>query len=122
MKKYIFNRDEFTWAEEFYEIIKKKMGLPDYFGCNADALWDMLTGYIDTPCEIVLVGFGKEENVYNRNFLQRIISCFEDAAKEYPEQFKLTKIAYKSFPLGSSPNLKTSKSGIVLNRQKDDGK
>ena len=44
MKKYIFNRDEFTWAEEFYEIIKKKMGLPDYFGCNADALWDMLTG------------------------------------------------------------------------------
>ena len=93
MKKYIFNRDEFTWAEEFYELIKKKMGLPDYFGCNADALWDMLTGYIDTPCEIVLVGFGKEENVYNRNFLQRIISCFEDAAKEYPEQFKLTKIA-----------------------------
>lgn len=93
MKKYIFNRDEFTWAEEFYDIIKKKMELPNYFGCNADALWDMLTGYIDTPCEIVLVGFGKEENVYNRNFLQRIISCFEDAAKEYPEQFKLTKIA-----------------------------
>jgi ribonuclease inhibitor len=93
MKKYIFNRDEFTWAEEFYEIIKKKMGLPDYFGCNADALWDMLTGNIDTPCEIVLVGFGKEENVYNRNVLQWIISCFEDVAKEYPEQFKLTKIA-----------------------------
>ena len=57
MKKYIFNRNEFTWAEEFYDIIKKKMELPDYFGCNADALWDMLTGYIDTPCEIVLVGF-----------------------------------------------------------------
>jgi RNAse (barnase) inhibitor barstar len=53
----------------------------------------MLTGYVDTPCEIVLVGFGKEENVYNRNFLQRIISCFEDAEKEYPEQFKITKIA-----------------------------
>ena len=64
----------------------------DYFGCNADALWDMLTGYIDTPCEIILVGFDKEENVYNRNFLQRIISCFEDAEKEYPEQFKVTKI------------------------------
>ena len=93
MKKYIFNRNEFTWAEEFYDIIKKKMELPDYFGCNADALWDMLTGYIDTPCEIVLVGFGQEENAYNRNFLQRIISCFEDAAKEYPEQFKLTKVA-----------------------------
>ena len=85
MKKYIFNRNEFTWAEEFYDIIKKKMELPDYFGCNADALWDMLTGYIDTPCEIVLVGFGQEENVYNKNFLQRIISCFEDAAKEYPD-------------------------------------
>ena len=70
MKKYIFNRDEFIWAEEFYDIIKKKMELPDYFGCNADTLWDMLTGYIDTPCEIVLVGFGKEENQYNRNMLK----------------------------------------------------
>ena len=25
MKKYIFNRNEFTWAEEFYDVIKKKM-------------------------------------------------------------------------------------------------
>lgn len=53
----IFHRNEFTCAEEFYEVIKKKLELSDYFGCNVDALWDMLTGYIDTPCEIVLVRF-----------------------------------------------------------------
>ncbi len=92
MKKYIFEREEFKWAEEFYEVIKRKMELPDYFGSNADALWDMLTGFIETPCEIVLIGFDREENEYNKNMLKRIISCFETAEKEFPDQFKITKI------------------------------
>ena len=35
MVKYEFNRNEFEWAEEFYDIIQKKMNLPDWFGKNA---------------------------------------------------------------------------------------
>lgn len=89
MKRYIFNREEFDWAEEFYLLIKKKMNLPEYFGCNVDALWDVLTGYIETPCEIVFIGFNKQENEYNKNLINRIISCFKDAEKEYPNKFKI---------------------------------
>ena len=91
MKKYIFNRNEFTWAEEFYDIIKKKMELPDYFGCNADALWDMLTGYIDTPCEIVLVGFGQEENVYNKNFFNGLFLVSKMLQKNILNNLRLRK-------------------------------
>ena len=65
------------------------MNLPEYFGCNADALWDVLTGYIETPCEIVFIGFNKQENEYNKNLINRIISCFKDAEKEYPNKFKI---------------------------------
>lgn len=54
MKIYKFNRNEFNWAEEYYILIQKKMNLPDWFGKNADVLWDMLTGYIETPCKIIL--------------------------------------------------------------------
>ncbi|MBQ8451207.1 MAG: barstar family protein [Clostridia bacterium] len=89
MKKYTFNRNEFEWAEEFYEIIKQRMDLPDWFGKNPDALWDMLTGHIETPCEITLVGFGKEKHEYNALIINNILETFNDAEKEYPNEFKI---------------------------------
>ena len=90
MVKYEFNRNEFEWAEEFYDIIQKRMNLPDWFGKNADALWDMLTGHIETPCEITLIGFNNEENnKYNKIIMERILFCFYEAEKEYPEEFKI---------------------------------
>ena len=90
MKKYSFDRNEFKWAEEFYDLIQKEMELPDWFGKNADALWDMLTGYIDTPCEIVLKNFKGKENDYNEEILTKILQCFFDAEKQFPNDFKIT--------------------------------
>lgn len=89
MKKYIFDRNEFKWAEEFYDLIQKEMELPDWFGKNADALWDMLTGYVDTPCEIILKNFTGKENDYNEEILTRILQCFFDAEKQFPNDFKI---------------------------------
>ena len=91
MVKYEFNRNEFEWAEEFYDIIQKKMNLPDWFGKNPPALWDMLTGHIETPCEITLVGFDREENEYNKKVLDYILERFNDEEKEYPDEFKIIK-------------------------------
>ena len=87
MKKFVFNRNEFKRAEEYYDLICKKMELPEWFGKNADALQDMLTGYIETPCEIVLIGFDKKENEYNAHIIQTIHDCFRDAAGESPDRF-----------------------------------
>ncbi len=92
MIKYTFNRNEFKWEEEFYTLIQKRMELPDWFGKNADALWDMLTGYIETPCEITLIGFNKKENNYNKLFIDRILSVFSRAEELYPNEFKISKI------------------------------
>ena len=89
MIKYEFNRNEFEWAEEFYDIIQKKMNLPDWFGKNPDALWDMLTGHIETPCEITLVGFNREENEYNKKVLGYIFDILRDAQEEFPDEFKI---------------------------------
>lgn len=92
MKKYKFNRNEFKWAEEYYDIIQKKFNLPNWFGKNADALWDMLTGFIETPCEIDLIGFNKSENDYNKSIIELINSCFTDAEKQFPDKFKINFI------------------------------
>ena len=90
MKKYIFDRNEFKWAEEFYDLIQKEMELPDWFGKNADALWDMLTGYVDTPFEIILKNFTGKENDYNEEIITKILQCFFDAEKQFPNDFKIT--------------------------------
>ena len=89
MVKYEFNRNEFEWAEDFYNIIQKKMNLPDWFGKNPPALWDMLTGFIETPCEITLIGFNNKENEYNKYVIDLILERFKDAEKDYPNEFKI---------------------------------
>ncbi len=92
MKIYKFDRSEFKWAEEYYDLIQNKMDLPEWFGKNADALWDMLTGYIATPCTIILSGFDKIENEYNAYIINKINSCFVEAEREYPNEFKVVII------------------------------
>lgn len=89
MKKYIFDRNEFKWSEDFYKLIKTKLCLPSWFGENADALWDMLTGFVETPCEIVFKNFDRKENDYNERNINLILNCFKDAEKEYPAKFKI---------------------------------
>lgn len=90
MEKYVFDRKNFKWGDEFYDLIQKEMKLPEWFGKNADALWDMLTGFINTPCEIVLKNFTGKENDYNDEIITKILNCFFDAEKKFPNEFKVT--------------------------------
>ena len=43
MKRYIVNFKKVTTREEMYALLEKKLPLPEYFGCNLDALHDVLT-------------------------------------------------------------------------------
>lgn len=43
---------KFTSKEVLHKILKEQLDFPDYYGENADALWDFLTGWIDTPVTI----------------------------------------------------------------------
>lgn len=42
---------------KLHEELKNKLELPDYYGNNLDALWDMLTGYLKMPLTIVFINF-----------------------------------------------------------------
>ncbi len=39
--------------EEFYDVISQKLSLPEHFGRNLDALWDVLTTDVKGPVEII---------------------------------------------------------------------
>ena len=42
MKKYIFDRNEFNWSEEFYKLIKDKFNLPDWTRTNKSEIRSLL--------------------------------------------------------------------------------
>ena len=53
MKEIIIEGALINSIEELHKVFKEALGLPDYYGNNLDALWDMLTGEIDFPIRII---------------------------------------------------------------------
>ena len=40
---------------DLHSEIREKLGLPEWYGNNLDALWDTITGFIETPIKITVV-------------------------------------------------------------------
>ena len=70
---------------EIHEVFKSKFGLPEYYGANPDALWDLLDGLFDNAKEI-------SAEIYGLNSLREdlkdatleLISVLDDVSKETP--------------------------------------
>ena len=56
MKQYTINFDKVSAYSELYECVIKSLEFPDWCGKNADAIWDLLTGYAKYPAIIVVIG------------------------------------------------------------------
>ena len=66
----------------FYEAIIKGLQLPDWCGDNPDAIWDMLTGYIEFPATIRLHG----TSLLPKD-LESEMKMFIDMFEEIPETY-----------------------------------
>ncbi len=53
MKTVVINFSKCKYPMDLHSEIKEKLELPEWYGNNLDALWDMLTGFIETPVNIV---------------------------------------------------------------------
>lgn len=78
MKEIKIDFKEINNDKEFYEIIREKLDLPEYFGDNLDALWDSITGYIELPIKIRFLNFNNKKS----DFFISIKEVFIDAEKE----------------------------------------
>lgn len=79
MEKIIFDFKKIKNKKDFYNNLSEKVDLPDYFGNNLDALWDVITSEeIDLPVEIVFINFNKNKN----KFFSSLEKLFIDAEKE----------------------------------------
>ena len=66
-KKYIVDFTNVKYYLEMYEVIKKSLDFPDYYGMNWSAFWDCLTDMIGDPIHIELIGMERVQNKFPRH-------------------------------------------------------
>lgn len=64
--------------EDFYEILKQKIKLPEYFGDNLDALYDSITGFVELPLHLEFVNMGVDQ----LETFEDLLTTLEDADEE----------------------------------------
>lgn len=66
-----FKLDANDFDENYHDYLKKELNLPDYYGNNIDALYDILTEMV---CEITILN--------SKNLDKKILRTFIDASNE----------------------------------------
>ena len=84
MNRIVIDFSECQYVGSLHNEIKSKLNLPDWYGGNLDALWDSLTGIIETPVEIEIIFKPKSKSAQKmKPYVKQIIDVFKDAEKEY---------------------------------------
>ena len=68
--------------KSLHKILKEALDLPDYYGGNLDALYDMLTS-LDSPKHLVLRGVNDPEPLI-RTYIPKLLDVLRDSAEENP--------------------------------------
>lgn len=76
----------FTTEEVLHKILKKKLDLPDYYGENADALWDCLTAWVPLPLTVEWEFFEESKQMIGEK-TDIILEAFQNVQKEMPGRF-----------------------------------
>ena len=85
MKTVLIDFTDVKHFQQIHDVIAmafgcEDIGFPDFYGRNADALWDCLTGFIETPASIVIKGSGDIKKDF-RPYIDIILKVFLDATK-----------------------------------------
>lgn len=64
--------------EDFYTQLKEKISLPEYFGDNLDALYDVITGELEMPLHLEFVNL----TVDQLETFEDLLTTLEDAEEQ----------------------------------------
>lgn len=81
--KVVFDFNEIKSIEDFYSQFQQQFSLPDWFGHNLDALWDMVSAGIELP---VMIVFTQMTSVQRIEFSD-IIDVMNDAQDMWEDEF-----------------------------------
>ena len=83
MNTVYFNFKKIENNADFYAQLGDKLQLPDYFGNNLDALYDILTGYVELPLMFYFNNLTEEKLACFAN----LIATLNDAEESTKGQF-----------------------------------
>ncbi|WP_292008164.1 barstar family protein [Chryseobacterium sp.] len=64
--------------EDFYTQLREKVSLPEHFGDNLDALYDVITGGIELPFHLEFVNMSVDQ----LEIFEDLLTTLEDAEEE----------------------------------------
>lgn len=67
--------------DDLYNQFSSRLSLPDHFGRNLDALWDVLSTDVQGSFEIVWKHAGASKKLMGRDF-DRVVKLLKDLQKE----------------------------------------
>lgn len=83
MKTITLDFSNITSMDEVYKVLKSNLCLPDYFGYNLDALYDVLTDISkETQIDISL---SSAPEIYG--YMRRLYTVFSDAQEDNPNLY-----------------------------------
>lgn len=66
---------------QFYDELARQLDFPAHFGRNLDALWDILTGAVEGPFEIVWEGTEQAKPALGGDYA-KLLALLNEAAAE----------------------------------------
>ena len=88
MKNIVVDFSLCKYPMDLHKEIREKLDLPEWYGNNLGALWDMLTGFIETPVSITVIFKPETKAVENlKENVLKIIETFKEAAEEEEIEF-----------------------------------
>ena len=85
MKTIYIDFSEIGDEQDFYQQLKEKLSLPENFGDNLDALYDILTGFVELPLHLEFVNM----SVNQLEDFETLLETLEEADEEI-EEFSFT--------------------------------
>ena len=82
--KYYFDLSACYSPEDVHDVIRDVLPLPEYYGGNLDALYDVLTDP-HAPWELAFTGCGTAEAIVGAKFVRALKRTCEDAQEESGE-------------------------------------
>jgi RNAse (barnase) inhibitor barstar len=71
-------------AASLHAVLQDALHFPSWYGCNWDAFWDAITGLVQMPQTLRLLGWSDLQSKLPRD-AALLKQCLDEMAQQYPE-------------------------------------
>ncbi|MGO4272975.1 barstar family protein [Paenibacillus sp. TAF58] len=68
---------------ELHKILKEKLSFPSFYGMNWDAFWDSITGLVEMPLVLKIIGWSRLQKVLPRDS-RILMESLDNLNKKHP--------------------------------------